>query len=91
MITIHKYDIETVDMTYVDMPAGAIILDVQYQSEIGVVLWARVDTEQPLVSRTFYGVMTGKKLARDPGVYLATIQVGPIDMHYFEFPRIEGV
>lgn len=87
MITIRNYRLDNHGLSYVEMPADAIVLDVQYQPELGVMLWARVDTERPSVERCFNSVMTGERLAADPGIYLGTVQLGLLVVHYFELPR----
>lgn len=60
MQTIYKYRINTSESS-VDLPEGAEILSVGEQDN-RVYLWARVDTDKPLVPRRIYVIGTGFSL-----------------------------
>ena len=73
MRTVYKYELEIADEQFVVMPTGAELLTVQVQAGTGMVcLWARVDTDAPVVRRRIWMRGTGYPDAYD--VYVATFQ-----------------
>lgn len=60
MDVIYKYGVTLADAG-IDMPAGAELLDIGWQQR-GVVVWARVNPEQPTVKRRVVCAMTGEAL-----------------------------
>lgn len=108
MKTIHRYEISMMDVTKIQLPHGAEVLcvdvrDAQRQDpsmqdlEIAH-LWAKVDTDQPLVD-AFIGIHgTGHKLDAyettfGPGVFINTFQIakGALIFHAFRyFPGVSN-
>ena len=82
MKTIFKYQISPWS-TSRTMPALAEILTVQVQGE-DVCVWARVDTDFAPKTRQFGFYGTGHPLPEDPGVYVGTVQLGPLVWHVFD-------
>ena len=56
--TVFKYQIMLGGYIHLDLPTKAVILDIQIQ-EGSVVLWAILNTANPMQSRTLYSTMTG--------------------------------
>lgn len=84
MKTIYKYPLMLHDES-IDMPVGAEILSLQAQ--IGrPVIWALVDTEQPLHKRRFRTYGTGNAIHDPDGRYIDTFQThdGVMVWHVFE-------
>lgn len=67
MITIHKYDVDTVWM-----PAGAKILSVGSQSG-SPVIWAEVNTDNELEQRTFDFYGTGWEIKEPNRTFIGTV------------------
>lgn len=88
--TVHRYPLVSNHLTVVDMPKGAQLLSCQVKAnDESLHLWALVDTEQPLESRTFVVVCTGAVLHDQdyPAMrYVATVQYddGDFVLHVFE-------
>jgi hypothetical protein len=76
---IWKFDLAT----GVAMPAGAIILCVQW-NDGGPQLWATVDPDAPKRTRRLRVYGTGRELASSPGNYVGTFQDGPFVWHVFD-------
>ena len=73
MIVVFKYKIPDVGLAAVELPKMANFLKVDEQ--LGdLYLWALVDTETPLVTRTFRVVATGETI-QNPGAlhYIGTV------------------
>lgn len=85
MKTVYKYQIELTDQPKVQLPKGAEILCVQPQHG-ALMLWARVNTEQPLEDRYVRIAGTGHPLEGAPGRYINTffIHQGSLVFHVFE-------
>lgn len=58
MLTVYKYPFDIKDVVIVAMPAGAQVLHIGMQNGTPC-LWALVDTDSPIVQRTFYVRGTG--------------------------------
>lgn len=71
---------------HVPMPAGARLLSVQLQDGLPQ-LWALCDTGAPQVLRWIEAFGTGDEVTAEAGStldFLATLQVGPAVLHYFD-------
>lgn len=87
MKTIYKYTLRFSDRQTVQMPANAQILSIQNQTS-DPVIWAVVDTDQPMVERRFHMFGTGMQATHVDNLhYLASVQFGPFVWHFFEEPR----
>ena len=93
MKTIHRYvlaiNIQPQEDSYVEMPDGAEILEIQHSRFGGMNLeiWAIVDTEASMVKKQFLVYGTGKTLPNyDFGIYRATVTThsGQFVWHIFE-------
>lgn len=66
MITIYKYQFELATDIEIEMPANSKVLDVQIQQintdVLKPVMWAIIDTDQPIVKRKFKAYWTGDQL-----------------------------
>lgn len=80
--TIWKYTVRQTDSQEIEMPAGAKILAVRMQGSV-LTLWAMVDPSEPKESRTIQVYGTGHP-AGSAGVYIGTVQHGPMVWHIFE-------
>lgn len=95
MITIYKYRVTQAlgFWTFheeLPLPAGARILSCGYQDEIGMVVWALVDTDKPIEPRRVLLYMTGQPWTETSNVmpvFIGTIQLpnGTV-AHLFEDP-----
>lgn len=87
MKTIYKYPLKHSGRQTVEMPLGACILSVQPQRDIPTI-WALVETENPLMSRSFYVTGTGHEVPEfiDAAAFLGTVQLlgGTFVEHVFE-------
>ena len=83
MLTMYKYPIEFGEAA-VPMHDGANILYVG-ERDGALCLWACVDTQLPLVSRTFTTLPTGRDIG-DAGIYVGTVEADTLDevWHIFE-------
>ena len=84
--TIWKYLLEPACyLTQIDMPEGAEVLCVQIQSG-ETFIWAIVELDKPLVSRTFITYGTGEPINIDTSAYIGTYQLldGALVYHVFE-------
>jgi hypothetical protein len=91
-----KYSLPAIeDVIKLSMPEGAIIMSAQNQAE-RLCIWSVVNTEKPLVERTFYVVGTGHAFPEqilDTNVdYVGTIQFqgGSLVLHVFEAVNQNG-
>ncbi len=84
MKTIWKFDVAVNDGFSVDMPLGSRVICVQVQRS-SPVMWALVDTAEPLRSRRFrvYGTGNPADGATVAG-YVGTFQTGALVWHLFE-------
>jgi hypothetical protein len=81
--TIHKYPLDIKDFQEVDMPDGARILCVKTQpSPVGskiseqIVMWAEVDTDNPLTPRRIRIFGTGNPVKYEHQIdYIGTVQM----------------
>lgn len=75
----------------IDMPAGAVVLDVQEQHEIGPCLWALCDPMAPRGPRTFLVYATGQEIPDASTLrHITTFQSGRFVWHVFEQPFAAG-
>jgi hypothetical protein len=84
MQTIHKYPLPLESRTVV-MPAGSRILSVQVQKKTAVI-WAEVDTGQPLAARDVRVFGTGLKVDTAGATFIDTVQLndGNLVLHVFD-------
>jgi hypothetical protein len=68
---VFKYHIGPTGESLIPMPKGAVVRSVGVQGD-NIVVWASVDTDQPLEARRFVVVWTGEE---DPpsGTFLGTV------------------
>ncbi len=92
MITIHKYPLAIEDTQTVELPEGAEILRVEALSKdtfpvsvynAKLFLWAKVDPEARMVSRTVFIFGTGHEIIPSAARYLGTIFTSPLVFHVF--------
>lgn len=87
MLTVWKYAIPIDDRFTLDMPIGALILTVQAQQDKPQ-LWALVDPDAEIESRTFRLAGTGHPIKEESLrlLYLGTFQAhdGALVLHLFE-------
>jgi len=87
--TIWKYPIKTTDTQELAVPERAHILCIQVQEGFGPCLWALVNAENKLETRTIETFDTGHPMHVDMGVdraYIGTYQLhgGALVFHVFE-------
>ena len=82
---IYKYPLVIKCSQEIALPEGAKILTFQMQDR-SPFIWALVDPDASLESRTFRVVGTGHELWPDEGSYdhVGTVQQGPFVWHLFE-------
>lgn len=85
MKSVYKYPIPAADIFTLEMPAGALLLDVQEQRGTPC-LWALVDPEKKGEPRTFYHLGTGHPGPAVVGPHVGTYQLaeGALVFHVFE-------
>ncbi len=85
MISIWKFNLQTIDKQEVQMPVGAEILTVQIQNGEPC-LWARIDTEQLTEARQIAIHGTGHVLPDTTRKYIGTYQMANATLifHVFE-------
>lgn len=85
MKTIHKYPINIVDEQQILLPENAIIISTAIQRGV-LCLWAIVDTEEKMESRTIRIVGTGHEMYSDDLRFIGTVQQmeGQFIWHVFE-------
>lgn len=86
--TIYKYPFRVDDTFRLALPAGAQVLTVQTQYNEPC-LWAEVDLEKPIETRTFEVRGTGHPMDGTEGRYINTFQLhnGALVFHVFESTR----
>lgn len=86
MNTIYKYPLHVADIQEVKLPAGATPLTVEVQHG-SLCLWAFVDTNASLETRTIYMYGTGHKVSHriEEMAFLGTVQMagGNLVFHLF--------
>lgn len=92
MRTVHKFPFEVTDESKVYMARDAKILRVEARTgEFGYghgVLWAEVDTDQPMEARTLYCRGTGHALPEiDDLSHVASYAEGPFMWHIYQRSR----
>lgn len=88
MRTVHKYvvPVPRFGKSSIEMPRRAEALHVAAQGG-KIMLWARVDTEEPMVTRSFFVAGTGHRLLLE-GRYIGTAHLpGPLVFHVFDEAR----
>lgn len=87
MITVWKYNVLMAQGFEIEMPFNAQVLSVQMQDDAPC-MWVKVDTAEPLVSRSFAIVGTGNVVPQgyEHG-YVDTWQQGRFVFHLFEPSR----
>lgn len=91
MNTIFKYPINITDRQTINIPRNAKILCVQTQHEKPC-LWAKVDSDEPLVHRMIITHGTGHPIPETTGEYIGTYQLksGALVFHVFEAALLDG-
>ena len=86
---VFKYRVDGASLQVIRLPKGAKILQVAWQRhQQDTFLWALVDPEAPLVSRTFYLMATGQEMGDAEGLlHVGTFQMGVLVWHLFEVTR----
>lgn len=86
MKSIFKYPIPVADTQKVTMPADARILCVQTQRGDQVCLWAEVNPNAKLASRTIEMFGTGHAMDESSRIYIGTVQIagGVLVFHVYE-------
>ena len=86
MRTIWKYQVPFTEQFSLDLPRGAEVLTMQLQREVPTI-WVELDSDAPLISRTFALVGTGHPIPEDDVLmYVGTFQVqgGMFVYHLYE-------
>ena len=85
MIKIYKYPVPVLDEFEIAMPENAHVLTVQTQNG-NPFIWAKVDTDAPIVPRRFQLVGTGNPTSGLSNVYVGTFQIadGRLVFHLFD-------
>ena len=91
MKTIYKYEINAVDMVYIDMPKCAKVLTLQIQNGTPMI-WALVDNKNETEQRVFDIIGTGHSVPDLNGFrreYINTFQLhgGSLVFHLFELVK----
>lgn len=88
--TIWKWKLRINDTQVISMPSGAEILSIQTQQG-SPVLWALVNEDNPLTSRTFATYGTGFIMPENPGKYIGSYQnkLETLVFHVFEQEVVE--
>lgn len=88
MLTVHKYEIPGAHVFSLSMPEGSEIVLVEAQGDTGMI-WAKVDTDRPHVSRRFYVSGTGHPVAKsDFSNHVASFQAPPFVWHLWEIKDV---
>jgi hypothetical protein len=91
MITIHKYELQVVSVQELELPLGAEILTVEALSKDThpascyngkIFLWAKVDTDQPMIKHSIDIVGTSGACPRG-AKHLGTVFMSPLVWHVF--------
>jgi len=80
---IFKYHLEVGEHQQVEMPDGAVLLDMQSQHG-QLVLWACVDPDANTLVRDLSVIGTGWDLPGGKQAYVATAQTGSLVWHLFD-------
>ncbi len=85
MISIWKFNLQTIDKQEIKVPIGAELLTVQIQNGEPC-LWARVDTDEMIEVRQIAIHGTGHELPDTTRKYIGTYQManGTLIFHVFE-------
>lgn len=83
MERIWKFELEFKSPQVIDMPKGAIILDIQLQ-ENSPCLWAIVNEFAEIEQRRFIFCTTGSRLLETEKNYIGTVQENNFVSHLFE-------
>lgn len=78
-----KFPLGRSDVAEVDMPGGAKVIEVAWQSGT-FTLWAMVVPDKPPQRRVFYIVGTGSDIPADAHTHLGTVHTGGFVFHIFE-------
>lgn len=83
--TIWKFELETNDEQYIEVPAGAVMLDVQIQNGTPC-LWVRLDPEAEKYKRRIVTHGTGHRVPTTTTLYIGSYQLqdGALVFHVFE-------
>lgn len=86
MRTIHKFPFKVEDTVTLELPRGAVIIRVADSGQIAHhgLLWAIVDTDQPMERRAIYVRGTGHPLPAERTRYIGTFDDGPFVWHVLE-------
>ena len=91
MLTVYKYEVPIGDHFELELPEGAIILDIAEQQHDGyfikkVFLWALVDPDNQLITRKFRFAGTGHPIIENNLLHRGTFQMdgGALIFHVFE-------
>ncbi len=90
MKTIHKFPLDSKATKVfpiphdfeINVPAGAEFLSIQLQDGVATI-WAKVNTDHPLLPWRVFIFGTGMEMPDDPGKFLGTIQHGHLVWHYY--------
>lgn len=82
--TILKFPLVVADEQTVDLALGATILSVQFAGGGPLTLWALIDPDAAVETRTIRIYGTGQPFDAAPGTYLATVRRGPLDWRVFD-------
>ena len=88
--TIWKWELRVKETQVINMPSGAEVLSIQTQQGRPV-LWALVNEDNPLTSRTFATYGTGFIMPENPGKYIGSYQnkLETLVFHVFEQEVVE--
>jgi len=87
MKQVWKFELsQSAKSTYLRMPLGAVILSAASPHRGSLMLWALVDTEQPVEeTREFLAMFTGEDVPQEEGLsFIQTIFVEEFVYHVFE-------
>lgn len=88
MRTIYRYELNVDDgLSYIDMPEGAKVLSISTErTDPYIEMWAGVDTNNPLVTRQFAVVGTGREIPISFIRFIGTVLIdkGEYVFHVFE-------
>lgn len=84
-MVIWKYELEVLDIQFIDVPIGGTILSVANQSD-RVMLWAMVNPTNPKEKRRIEIYGTGHNIEPTPAdrTFIGTVLVAPYVWHVFE-------
>jgi len=82
-----KYKLDLTEEQHIDIPGGAVVLDIQLQHADDIVMWVMQDDEAPVVSRTFVIVEEGVDMTPHKILsYIGSVQTHLVKNthHFFE-------